>query len=117
MKVISDYNVKYGGEYHAPSKPFDMTPEDAEEAIAAGKVKSAAAIVEAAEEEVKELTVKELQTRAKELEIDLDTIKGTGKGGAVLKADLVKAIAEAEAAGDEDDRGEDGEPGNPSVAE
>lgn len=54
-------------------------------------------------------TVAELRELAAELGIDLEKIKGTGKGGNVVKDDIVRAIR-AEQAGSE------GEPPRPTVA-
>lgn len=114
MQVKSDRSIKYGGEYFPPGTVIEMEAAHAKAAIEGGKVTEVTA---ADVEEVAELTVAELEDRAVELGIAVEEIKGTGRGGRVLKADLVAAIEAAEAGGAPDTGTKGGAPANPSVAE
>lgn len=72
-------------------------------------------------EDLNELTVAELQERAKSAGVDVEGLKGTGQGGRVLKADLIKAIEAAEeegsqaGSGAQDTQSESSVPQNPSA--
>lgn len=119
MKVVSRHTIVAKGERITPGRIVDVEDEKEakslirrglarqpteEDEIISRKIEKqeADALAEPISEEeaedvdVSEMNRDELEARAAELEIDTAKIKGTGKNGRVLNADLVKAIEKAE---------------------
>jgi hypothetical protein len=98
---------------HTPgpaAKPFEVPAAEAERLV---RLKAAKPVAEGgAEEELRPATRAELEAQAQALGIDVGTITGTGKNGAVKNVDLENAIAakHSENAGGR-------RAGNPSIVE
>lgn len=140
MKVVSKYTLVAGGSRIKPGTIVEIEDVEARSLIKRGLVRQPseedvirtrrimqqqrdAERTEASRggdeggKSLSSLTREELEARATELGIDLESIKGTGQGGNVVKADLVRAIEAAEAEGDGGDEGDESEPPtNPSLA-